>query len=377
MKSNLRKMIHTLTKSNETVFLSSSLTSTQSLHYFNNATNETNVSMNNETQSLPYYFNNATTETNASSSFLPSTNQNETQSLHYFNNTTNETKNESSSVSTSTNQYETQSLPYFNDTTNETNASSSSSQLTVSTNQNETQSLHYFNNATNETNVIRITNQTIPTNETKNGQEPESPSKETQCTLEAKLAYPYNDPDLASYKGYHASWLLVYRSTNHNETDYCDGEHHENISWCAYFNTGGPTIDTAYIGNVDDYYTDWAAEEDLLYDEIFKIEHSANSTFEMIVSHWFFETDYYTYYDEWTDHMFAPILTVKNKGLNASVLDNDDGRREWTHPVDVDVKTHIQNGDQYEKNPDYQGDFSIAITCTEACECIASNYTLL
>lgn len=253
-------------------------------------------------------------------------------------------------------------------TTDGTNTTNTTNQPVNITNQTQTK-------PTNET-IASDTNSTTATNSTTNTTDSTNTTNQV-CTLEATLKYPYDDPDDAPYMGYQASWLLVYRAGSNNHTDYCDGGHHANITWCTYFNTGGPEADSAYVGNVDDYYTSWAATDDLLWTEIFTIEKSANSTFEMIASHWFFEEDYYSNYEEWSDHMLAPVLIVKNKETNATVMDEQTGASSWTHPVDMNVKTHVMDGKEFVPNEDYQGDFSIIITCTESCVCKASNYTLL
>lgn len=136
-------------------------------------------------------------------------------------------------------------------------------------------------------------------------------------------------------------------------------------------------IDGAYIGNVDDYYPSWASEEDSLIDEIFTIEGSANSTFEMYVSHWFFEKDYNTEYSEWSDHMFAPVLTVKNIAKDIMVMEKGCTTTNWTHPVDMNVKTHVKDEKgAWVKNTEYKGDFKVTVTCDEDCVCATSDYSL-
>ena len=66
----------------------------------------------------------------------------------------------------------------------------------------------------------------------------------------------------------------------------------EETEWCSYNNSGG--YDSAYLGNVDDYYTDWAAIDDKLYNETFTLTDIGGLTLNFTVSHWFWEKDYYS-----------------------------------------------------------------------------------
>lgn len=79
----------------------------------------------------------------------------------------------------------------------------------------------------------------LQTNETMTGAVISSPGFKT-CTLEAKLGYPFKDPDEAPYKGFHASWLLVNKvSDDKMALDICDGGYNADVAWCTYNNTGG------------------------------------------------------------------------------------------------------------------------------------------
>ncbi len=192
-----------------------------------------------------------------------------------------------------------------------------------------------------------------------------------QCNLEAKLGYPYNDPDDAPYMGYSAEWLMV---------EIMDAEDEENshcyslveTEWCSYNNSGG--YDSAYLGNVDDYYDDWAATDDLLFNETFTLTDIGGLTLNFTVSHHFWDEDYYHEYDCWSDHMLASVLTINNTVTGVPL--NPEGG--WSHPVDKKVKTHIEEKKgKYIINPEYQGDFYVLVKCTEDCACSAFNYTVL
>jgi len=187
------------------------------------------------------------------------------------------------------------------------------------------------------------------------------------CTLEAQLGYPFDDPDDAPYKGYHADWLYIQRNNGELWEDWCWGE--DATDWCLYHNTGGSTV--AYIGNIDDvYYPDEAAIEDELYTEIFTLQNVADTSLTLIVENWHFENDYYANYPEWNDHMMAATLTIRNLSKDVAVGDASG----YHYPVYLDVPTHLDDG---QKNPEYHGKFSLRVVCDSLCECVASDFTVL
>ena len=188
------------------------------------------------------------------------------------------------------------------------------------------------------------------------------------------MAYPYADPDDAPYYGYSSKWLIVWKGAGVDYGDYCDSYYNDayygdSSYFCSYFNTGGSS--STYIGNVEDWYSEsWAEEEDLLFDEVFTLKDVASSNLTFEVLHDFFYYDYYYQYDTWNDHMFAPILTITNKSKDVNV-----GPKEgWTHPVDLDMKTHIINNQVHSPNPEYKGNFFVTVTCDSYCDCVPTNY---
>lgn len=184
------------------------------------------------------------------------------------------------------------------------------------------------------------------------------------CTLKAELGFPWEDPDDARYMGYHTDWLEVWYS----EDDYCDAWTPQ--PWCTYHNTNTTEgSSTAYIGNVDDYYDDWAEEEDQIQEEQITIISAAGKTTNFHVRHWFEEKDWYYEYDCWRDHLMAATLTIKNLSKDLYVEDWE-GNTEWSHPVDNKTGTHVDG----KTNDQYDGQFSISVECDEECDCHVSSY---
>ena len=186
------------------------------------------------------------------------------------------------------------------------------------------------------------------------------------------MAYPYDDPDDAPNYGYQSKWLIVSKGEEYG--DYCDSYYNEayykdSSYFCNYFNSGGS--DATYIGNVEDYYSEsWAEAEDLLFDEVFTLKNVASSNVTFLVLHNFLDEDYYYDYQAWNDHMLAPILTIENKSKDVNV-----GPEEgWTHPVDIDMKTHIVTNGYHSPNPNYKGNFVVTVTCDSYCDCVPMNY---
>lgn len=191
----------------------------------------------------------------------------------------------------------------------------------------------------------------------------------TICPLRAKLGYPgWEDPDDATYFGYHSCWLEVY----YDYYDYCDAWSWQERDWCTYENTNTTEgASMAYIGNVDDYYDDWASYADQIQEEIITIAAVADMTVNFHSYHWYLKEDWYYEYDCWNDHMMAAKLSIQN--LNTGTFVRDEfGQFLWNHPVDEDIRTHLPNGDI---NPEYQGEFGISVTCDTSCNCNAHDYT--
>lgn len=72
--------------------------------------------------------------------------------------------------------------------------------------------------------------------------------------------------------------------------------------------------------------------------------------------------------------MFAPDLVIKNKVKDVFV-GSEEG---WSHPVDIDVTTHtVDKKGNHAPNPEYEGRFSVSVSCDENCDCVAFDYKLL
>lgn len=195
-----------------------------------------------------------------------------------------------------------------------------------------------------------------------------SPShKSNRCVLEAKLGHPFEDPDDAPYYGFHFDQLSVRR----DDGQYCDALEKIQPAWCKFEKSG--YYPGAYVGNVDDYYDEWAENCDKAEDITYTIDDAAGRTIKLYVSHFFFNVDYYAYYESWSDHLMPAFLTIKNKSLNTD-LGPQGG---WSHPVNKEVPTHIKKGLEWIPNPDYRGEFSVTVTCSESCDCNAGSYTIL
>jgi hypothetical protein len=191
--------------------------------------------------------------------------------------------------------------------------------------------------------------------------------------LEAKLGYPHDDPNDAPYYGYHADYLTITRNGGLEIGDVCFGEegYYNDSGWCKYRNTEGKGSDIAYIGNVDADFDDvWTKIADVVAIQIFTLNVAHSNTMEFTVSHWYWEEDYYTNYETWSDHMMAAMLTIDNLATGEALHPGDG----WSHPVDKNVTTHTPDS---ESNPDYQGKFSVSVTCDELCSCSAHDYTVL
>jgi hypothetical protein len=180
------------------------------------------------------------------------------------------------------------------------------------------------------------------------------------CVLKAKLFHPYDDPDEAPFMGYHADWLLV--TKGEDPENFCYSLE-SNQTWCTYTNLDTKYGDSAYIGNVDDYYyEELAAEDDKLFKEEITINNAENVTTYFDVSHFFLDKDYYPEYYCWNDHLMAATLTIEV--VSQDLFLSPTGG--WSHDVDVDMPTHTADG---KVNQDYQGNFSVAVTCSTSCNC--------
>ena len=68
-------------------------------------------------------------------------------------------------------------------------------------------------------------------------------------------------------------------------------------------------------------------------------------------------TNFHVYYFEdqgvhyncasWGDHMLATTLRIDNLSQSVS-MKNEGGYGKWKHPMDIDIRTHLENG---EPNP--------------------------
>lgn len=180
--------------------------------------------------------------------------------------------------------------------------------------------------------------------------------KHTQCVLKATLFYPYNDPEESPYMGYHSDYLLV--QISEDPSNYCDGDNPYQ-PWCTYVNTDPNNGNAAYIGRTgDDYY------DDILWNETITIKDYffEDTSLTFYVTHWFNQIDHNPENPNWKDHLMPAILTIKNEN-EGRMLSPSNG---WSHPVDVDIPTHTEDG---KINPDYEGSISISIICSKMCDC--------
>lgn len=184
-----------------------------------------------------------------------------------------------------------------------------------------------------------------------------------ECTLKAHLGYPFDDPDDAAYYGYHAENLEVTMVGD----DYwvCSWYYSDDLpEWCTYENSD-PNGDSAYVANLEDYYYDDIDDLETITEETIEITGVAGNSYEFKVEAYIFPRDYYTNYDTWADHMNVATLTIE--GENGEL--NEDG---WSYEASKDVSTHIKQNGKWVPNPDYEGEFTVTVTCSEECECEAS-----
>jgi hypothetical protein len=68
--------------------------------------------------------------------------------------------------------------------------------------------------------------------------------------------------------------------------------------------------------------------------------------------------------------MMAATLTIENLSNEIDLL----GDNTWSHPVYMNVLTHVQdeNGN-WKINPDYEGSFEVIVSCDNLCQCITNS----
>jgi hypothetical protein len=152
-----------------------------------------------------------------------------------------------------------------------------------------------------------------------------------------------------------------------NYDDICSADTQDNPpSWCIYENSN-PEGDSAYVANFDDNYYDDGDES--LDTETITISDAAEKSYEVYVSHWFYGKDYYPDWSGWQDHMLAATLRIRNM---SHATQNQLKSGGWSHPTDISISTHIKNADgKWIRNPDYQGDFKVNVSCDSQCLCSA------
>lgn len=187
----------------------------------------------------------------------------------------------------------------------------------------------------------------------------------TECELRAILKYPWGtNPDDAPYYGYVSEYLEVREAGD--DWWVCSGYYRTDLpDWCAYSNTSpDPTAEGANLENYEDYYDPNAP--DMQTSETVIISGAAARVFNFDVLHWFWANDYYADYETWNDHMIASVLKIKNlSNSNQNFL--SDG---WSHPVDINTKTHIQDANgSFSVNPAYKGDIRVVVWCDDNCFC--------
>ena len=97
--------------------------------------------------------------------------------------------------------------------------------------------------------------------------------EEKKCTLKAKLGFPYDHPNGAGYYGYHADMLDVTDAAD--DWYVCSWYYTKGLpDWCTYENSD-PKGDSAYVVNMDDYYSDY----ETLTEETIKVFNAAEKSF--------------------------------------------------------------------------------------------------
>ena len=187
-----------------------------------------------------------------------------------------------------------------------------------------------------------------------------APTPSVTCSVKATLAYPFDDPDSAAYYGYQSEWMEVYDADNYEEI--CAGwplignPSQAVPGWCAY--THSDNGEGTSIVNYDDYYD----EGELLTSETIQLTLTPGASYEIWVQKYFYDKNYYP--DVYDDHMLAADLNLQNLSSDSQ---NDMGT--WSRPVDMDVDTHLENGDI---NPEHIPAFIVSLSCNNDCNCETS-----
>ena len=183
------------------------------------------------------------------------------------------------------------------------------------------------------------------------------------CNLRAVLKFTFDTADAAEYYGYHSDYMEVAKAGD----DYypCSNYYQDELpAWCTYENSS-PEGDSAYVSHVDDTYEDL----NLVNTETIEISGFAGDSYEIRVSHYFYQNDYYANSAGWDDHMLAAVLQVTNMSTAQEQLSSGG----WSHPVDLWTPTHIKDDEGKDMmNPDYEGKFKVTVDCDDACVCAAS-----
>ena len=171
------------------------------------------------------------------------------------------------------------------------------------------------------------------------------------------------------FYGYHTDWLEVWLEGA--ETEYCDSTTSQEYEWCTYYENTNSSSSGEYISKVDDYYDDWASKIEAVQEEIFEIDSVAGKTSVVYVSHWYNNTNSKGEFKCWSDHnMLAATLKIVriSEGFIRTVMDKE-GNSGWKNAVSKEVLTHIRdendNDDDSVMNPEYEGEFSLLVTCDE------------
>ena len=182
----------------------------------------------------------------------------------------------------------------------------------------------------------------------------------TTCSVKATLAYPFDDPDSAAYFGKQSEWMEVYDADN--QEDICAGwplfenPPQSNPYWCTYTHSHGS--EGTEIRNYDDYYDDGQ----YLTSETAQLTLTPGTSYKIHVQKHFCSQNWFP--EDWSDHMLAADLNLQNLSS-----DNQNDLGTWSRPVDMDVDTHLENG---EINPEYIKGYVVSLSCDNACDCDTS-----
>ena len=61
------------------------------------------------------------------------------------------------------------------------------------------------------------------------------------------------------------------------------------------------------------------------------------------------------------------VATLTIDGENGPL--SEDG---WSYEAEKDVSTHIKVNGKWVPNPDYDGEFTVTVTCDDECVCVAT-----